>query len=47
VIALIVLTFVLVIGSALIPHFWLLSGSILISIMALIAIHDLRIRRAS
>ena len=42
---LIILTFVLVIGSAMIPHFWLLSGSILLGIMVLIAIHDLRIRR--
>jgi len=44
VIALIVLTFVLVIGSAFIPHFWLLSGSILLSIMLFITIRDLRIR---
>lgn len=44
VIALIILVFVLVIGSAYIPHFWLLSGSIMLGIMALIAIHDLRIR---
>jgi hypothetical protein len=29
-----------------IPHFWLLSGSILLGIMVLIAIHDLRIRRS-
>ena len=47
VIGLIILTFVLVIGSAMIPHFWLLSGSILLGIMVLIAIHDLRIRRLS
>lgn len=45
VIALIVLTFVLVIGSAFIPHFWMLSGSILLSIMLLITIRDLRIRQ--
>jgi hypothetical protein len=45
VIGLIILTFILVIGSAMIPHFWLLSGSILLGIMVLIAIHDLRIRR--
>jgi hypothetical protein len=44
VILLIVLTFVLVIGSAFIPHFWILSCSILLGIMVLIAIHDLRIR---
>jgi hypothetical protein len=45
VIGLVILTLVLVIGSAYIPHFWLLSGSILVGIMLLIAIHDLRIRR--
>jgi hypothetical protein len=44
VIVLIVLTFVLVIGSAFIPHFWILSGSILLGMMVLIAIHDLRIQ---
>jgi ABC-type multidrug transport system fused ATPase/permease subunit len=46
VIELVLLVFVLMIGSALIPHFWLFSGSILLGIMALIAIHDLRIRRS-
>jgi hypothetical protein len=46
VIGLVVLTFILVAGSALIPHFWLFSGSILLSIMALIAIHDLLIRQS-
>ena len=46
VIALVVLTFILVIGSAFIPHFWLFSGSILLGIMVLIAIHDLRVRRS-
>jgi len=45
VIALVVLTLILVIGSAYIPHFWLFSGTILLGIMALIVIHDLRIRR--
>ena len=44
VIGLIILTLVLVIGSATIPHFWILSGSLLLGIMLLIAIHDLRIR---
>lgn len=44
VIGLVVLVFIMVIGSALIPHFWLLSGSILLGVMLLIAIHDLRIR---
>jgi hypothetical protein len=46
VIGLIILTLVLVIGSAMIPHFWFLSGSIFLGIMLLIAIHDLRIRRS-
>jgi hypothetical protein len=46
VIGLILLVLVLIIGSAMIPHFWLFSGSILLGIMALIAIHDLRVRRA-
>ena len=46
VIGLIILVFVLIVGSAMIPHFWLFSGSILLGIMALIAIHDLRIRRS-
>ncbi len=45
VIGLIILVFVLIIGSAMIPHFWLFSGSIMLSIMVLIALHDLRIRR--
>jgi len=45
VVGLIILTLVLVIGSAYIPHFWLLSGALLVGIMLLIAIHDLRIRR--
>ncbi len=44
VIGLIVLVFVLVVGSAMIPHFWILSCSILLGIMVLIAIHDLRLR---
>ncbi len=45
VIVLVILVFILVVGSALIPHFWMLSGSLLLGIMLLIAIHDLRIRR--
>lgn len=45
VIVLVILVFILVVGSALIPHFWMLSGSLLLGIMMLIAIHDLRIRR--
>jgi hypothetical protein len=47
VIGLIILVFVLVIGSAMIPHFWLLSGSMMLCIMALITIHDLRIRQVT
>ena len=47
VIALIILTLVLVIGAAIIPHFWLLSGSIFLMIMLLITIHDLRFRRSA
>lgn len=43
-IALIVLTLVLVIGSAYIPHFWIFSGAILIALMGMIAIHELRFR---
>ena len=46
VIGLIFLVFILVIGSAYIPHFWLLSGALLLCIMALITLHDLRIRRS-
>jgi hypothetical protein len=46
VIGLIILVCVLVIGSAMIPHFWLLSGSLMLCMMALIAIHDLRIRQS-
>jgi hypothetical protein len=45
VIFLVILVFVLLVGSAVIPHFWLFSGAILLGMMALIAIHDLRIRR--
>jgi hypothetical protein len=45
VIGLIVLVLVLVIGSAMIPHFWLLSGSLMLCMMALITLHDLRIRQ--
>ena len=44
VIALIVITFVLVAGSAYIPHFWFLSGFVLLTIMALITIHEIRFR---
>lgn len=47
VIGLIILVFVLVVGSAMIPHFWILSCSLLLGIMLLITIHDLRLRRES
>lgn len=43
-IALIVLTLVLVIGSAFIPHFWIFSGGILLGLMFMIALHELRFR---
>jgi drug/metabolite transporter (DMT)-like permease len=44
VIGLVILSIILVAGSAVIPHFWLFGGSIFISLMAIIAIHDLRVR---
>jgi len=44
VIFLVVLTIVLIIGSAFIPHFWLLAGGIFITIMVIISIHELRVR---
>ncbi len=44
VIALFVITFVMVVGSAYIPHFWFLSGFVLLTIMALITIHEIRVR---
>lgn len=44
VIFLIVLTIVLIVGSAFIPHFWLLAGGIFLTIMVLISIHELRVR---
>jgi hypothetical protein len=47
VIRLIIFTLGLVIGTSMNPYFWLLSGSIFLGIILLIAIHDLRIRRLS
>jgi uncharacterized protein (DUF983 family) len=44
VIGLIILTLILLAGSAMIPHFWLFGGSILIGLMAIITLHDLLIR---
>ena len=44
VVALVVITLILVIGSAFIPHFWLLSGCLFGAIMVVIAVHDLRVR---
>ncbi len=44
VIALVVITLVLVVGSAYIPHFWVLSGFVFLTILALITIHELRFR---
>jgi hypothetical protein len=46
VIALIVITFILVAGSAFIPHFWLLSGFVFEAILALMTIHEIRVRRS-
>lgn len=47
VIGLIILVLILVVGSAVIPHFWILSCSLLLGIMVLITIHDLRLRPIS
>jgi hypothetical protein len=47
VVGLIILVLILIVGSAVIPHFWLLSSSLLLGIMALIAFHDLRLRPKS
>jgi hypothetical protein len=44
-IALVVITFVLVVGSAFIPHFWLFSGCIFEAIIAIIVIHEIRVRQ--
>ncbi len=47
VIVLFVLTLLMVVGSAFIPHFWFLSGSVLLTILLLITLHEIRIRPAS
>jgi len=44
VIALIVITLLMVIGSAFIPHFWLLSCLVLLTILMIITIHEIRLR---
>jgi hypothetical protein len=44
-IALVVITLVLVLGSAFIPHFWLFSGCIFEAIIAIIVIHEIRVRQ--
>jgi hypothetical protein len=44
-IALVVITVVLVVGSAYIPHFWLFSGCIFEAIIAIIVIHEIRVRQ--
>lgn len=44
VIGLIVLTLVMVIGSAFIPHFWFLSGSVLLTVLLLMTVHEIRLR---
>lgn len=43
IVILIILALVLVIGSAFIAHFWVMSSIILLTVMALITIHDLRV----
>jgi hypothetical protein len=45
IIALIVIALVLVAGSAAIPHFWVVSVMILLTIMLIITIHEFRTRR--
>jgi hypothetical protein len=45
VVALIVLALVLVIGSAFIPQFWVVSAFVLVTVMMIITIHEFRIRR--
>lgn len=47
VIALAVLTLLLVLGSAFIPHFWFLAGSVLLTILLLITLHEIRLRPAA
>jgi hypothetical protein len=44
-IALVIITLVLVVGSAFIPHFWLFSGCIFEAIIAIIVIHEIRVRQ--
>lgn len=44
VIALIVITLLMVIGSAFIPHFWILSCLVLLTILMIITIHEIRLR---
>jgi F0F1-type ATP synthase assembly protein I len=44
IIALVVVTVSLVVGSILIPHFWVLAGFTLLTIMGMIALRELRVR---
>jgi hypothetical protein len=44
IVALVAITLVLVLGSAYIPHFWILSGVVLLSILVIITIHEIRLR---
>lgn len=46
VVALVVLTLILVLGSAFIPHFWFLAGSVLLLVCLLIVLHEIRLRPA-
>ncbi len=46
VVALIVITLLLVLGSAYITHFWVFSGCILLLFIGLIAVHEIRLQRS-
>jgi hypothetical protein len=37
----------MVIGAATIPHFWLLSGMVFLTILTIITVHEIRIRRTA
>jgi hypothetical protein len=47
VVALVVITLVMVVGAATIPHFWLLSGMVFLTILTIITVHEIRIRRSA
>ncbi len=41
--ALIVVTLVMVLGAASIPHFWIMSGMVFVAILVIITVHEIRI----